>query len=141
LQLDHAELTDAALPHIARMKSLTYVSVRGGKFSREALRAFHRQRPKVSLMAMGEGMMGVMGAFNVEGCFLDNVQTGTAASEAGLQAGDKVISIEGEPVGDFSDLTIDVSTRKPGDALKVVYEREGKRHEVKVTLKARPPGQ
>lgn len=141
LQIDHARLTDAALPHLAQMKSLTYVSIRGGDFSREALRAFHRKRPKVSLMAMGEGMMGVMGSFNADACILDSVQDGTAAHEAGLQSGDKVISIEGAPVHDFSDLTIDVATRKAGDTLKVVYERDGKQHEVKVTLKARPAGQ
>lgn len=141
LQIDHADLSDAALPHIAKLKSLTYVSIRGGKFSREALRAFHRQRPKVSLMAMGEGMMGVNGAFNAAGCFLDSVFEGSAAFDAGLRTGDKVTSIEGEPVRDFSDLTISVSTRKPGDALKVVYERGGEQREAKVTLKPRPPGQ
>lgn len=141
LQIDHADLTDAALPHIAKMKSLTYLNIRGAKFSRDALRAFHRQRPKVSLMAMGEGMMGVMGAFNAEGCFLDNVQAGTAAHEAGLQAGDKVTSIAGEPIADFSELTIAVSTRQAGDKLKVAYERGGERRETEVTLKARPAGQ
>jgi hypothetical protein len=141
LQIDHADLSDAALPHIASMKSLTYVSIRGGKFSSEALRAFHRARPKVSLMAMGEGMMGVMGAFNAEGCFLDSVQAGTAAHEAGLQAGDKVTSIAGESIADFSELTIAVSTRRPGDKLKVVYERGGERREADLTLKARPAGQ
>ena len=141
LQIDHADLGDAALPHVAKMKSLKYVSIRGGKFSREALRAFHRQRPNVSLMAMGEGMMGVNGSFNADGCFLDRVFEGSAAFDAGLRTGDKVTSIEGEAVRDFSDLTIAVSTRKPGDALKVVYERGGEKHEVKVMLKPRPPGQ
>jgi hypothetical protein len=141
LQIDHAKLTDAALPHLAQMKSLTYVSIRGGNFSPEALRAFHRERPKVSLMAMGEGMMGVMAQFNTDGCILDSVQADTAAQEAGLQAGDKVISIAGEPIADFSELTIAVSTRKPGDKLKIVYERGGERRQTDLTLKARPAGQ
>jgi hypothetical protein len=141
LQIENADLTDAALPHIAQMKSLKYVSVRGGKFSRDALRAFHRQRPTVSLMTMGEGMMGVMGAFNADGCFLDSVQAGTAAHEAGLQSGDKVTSIAGDPIADFSELTIAVSTRKTGDKLKIVYERGGQRREADLTLKPRQPGQ
>jgi hypothetical protein len=141
LQIENADLTDAALPHIAQMKSLKYVSVRGGKFSRDALRAFHRQRPTVSLMAMGEGMMGVNASFNHEGCVLDSVMAGTAAQEAGLQSGDKVIAIAGDPIADFSELTIAVSTRKPGDKLKIIYERGGQRREADLTLKPRQPGQ
>jgi len=141
LQIDHADLSDAALPHMAQMKSLKYVSIRGGKFSPDALRAFHRQRPNVSLMAMGEGMMGVNAAFNSEGCVLDSVIAGTAAHEAGLQSGDKVTSIAGEPIADFSELTIAVSTRKPGDKLRVVYDRGGERRETDVILKPRQPGQ
>lgn len=141
LQIEHAPLSDAALPHIAKLASLKHLQVRGGKFSREALQAFHRQRPEVSVMAMGEGMMGVTSAFNAESCVLDSVFPESAAHVAGLQAGDKVTAIAGDPIKDFSDLTIAVSTRKPGDAFKVVFERDGKQHEVELTLKARGPGQ
>lgn len=141
LQIEHAPLSDAALPHIAKLASLKHLQVRGGKFSREALQAFHRQRPEVSVMAMGEGMMGVTSAFNAEGCVLDSVFPESAAHVAGLQAGDKVTAIAGDPIADFSDLTIAVSTRQPGDAFKVVFERDGKQQEVELTLKARGPGQ
>jgi S1-C subfamily serine protease len=105
------------------------------------LRVFHRQRPTVSIMAMGEGMMGVNGQFDAKGCILDSVFAGSSAHEAGLQAGDKVLSIGDEPVSDFSELTISVSTRKPGDKFKVAFERSGEKHQVEVTLKQRPAGQ
>jgi hypothetical protein len=141
LQIDHAEITDAALPHIAKLTTLKHLQIRGGKFSREALRTFHRQRAEVNIMAMGDGMMGVMGQFTADGCTLDQVFPGSAAADAGLQVGDKVTMIAGDPVNDFSDLTISVSTRKAGDKLKTVFVREGKEHEVEMTLKPRPPGQ
>jgi len=141
LQIESAELTDAALPHMARLGSLKHLQIRGGKFSRDALRAFHRLRPSVSIMAMGPGMMGVNAAFSAEGCVLDSVVGGSAAHDAGLQSGDKVIAIAGDAVRDFSDLTIAVSTRKPGETIKVAFERDGSRHEVDLTLKPRGPGQ
>lgn len=141
VQIEHADLTDAALPHIARMPDLTYLQIRGGRFSREALRAFHRQRPKVSIMSLGEGMMGVNGSYTSETCVLDTVFPGSGAADAGLQAGDEILSIAGEEVGSFSDLTISVSTCKPNEKLKVVYKRDGQRHETEVTIKPRPPGQ
>jgi hypothetical protein len=141
LQIEHAELSDAALPHIAKLASLKHLAIRGGKFSRDALRVFHRQRPNVSIMAMGDGMMGVNGPFNSEGCTLDTVFPGSAAHDGGLRAGDKVTAIEGDPVNDFSDLTICVSTRKVGEKLKVAYERDGQKQETEITLKQRQPGQ
>lgn len=141
LQIEHADLSDAALPHVAKLKSLKHLQIRGGKFSREALRTFHRQRPEVSLMAMGQGMMGVNAPFGSDTCVLETVFEGSGAHDAGLQPGDKVTAIDGEEVRDFSDLTILVSTRKPGDTLKVDFERDGEQREAKVTLKPRAPGQ
>jgi len=141
LQIEYADLSDAALPHIAKMPALRHFQIRGGKFSREALRAFHRQRTNVSIMALGEGMMGVNGSFTAGSCLLDTVFPGSGAHDGGLQAGDEILSIAGEKVRDFSDLTISVSTRKPGEKMKVVYKRDGREHETEITLKPRAPGQ
>lgn len=141
LQVENADLTDAALPHIAKIPSLRYLQVRGGKFSREALRTFHRERPGVAVMAMGEGMMGVNGNHTAEKCTLDMVSPNTAAHQAGLQAGDEVIAINDDEIRDFSELTISVSTHKPGDRLRVVYLRDGEKRETVVTLKPRNAGQ
>lgn len=141
LQVENADVTDAALPHIAKIPSLRYLQVRGGKFSREALRDFHRERPSVAVMAMGEGMMGVNGNHSAEKCTLDMVSPNTAAHQAGLQAGDEVIAINDEKIRDFSELTISVSTHKPGDRLRVEYLRDGEKREAVVTLKPRNVGQ
>jgi hypothetical protein len=141
LQIEHADLTDAALPAIAKMASLRHLQIRGGKFSAEALRAFHKERENVSIMALGEGMMGVNGPFDAGACRLDTVFPGSAAHDAGLRPGDKIISIAGTPIADFSELTIAVSTRKPGEKLEVKYVREGEERSTEVTLKQRGPGQ
>jgi hypothetical protein len=141
LQIENADVTDAALPHVAKMPALRYLQIHGGKFSREALRAFHRERPSVAVMAVGDGMMGVNGNHSADQCTLDMVSPGTGAHQAGLQAGDEVIAIDDDEIRDFSELTISVATHQPGDRLRVVYLRDGEKRETVVTLKARNAGQ
>ena len=136
LQIDSAEIGDGALAHFAKMPGLRHMQIRGGKFSREALRAFHRAKPEVAIMALGEGMMGVNGPFTGE-CQLNTVFPGSAANEAGIAPGDTITKIEGDEIRDFSELTIAVSTRKPGDKLKVIYNRNGEELETVLTLKQR----
>jgi hypothetical protein len=141
LQIMQAELTDDALPRIAKMPSLRHLQVRGVKFSRAALRAFHRDKPQVNVMALGEGIMGVNGAHGEEHCLLHTVAPNSAADEAGLKAGDIVLEIGDDKIRDFSDLTISVSTAAPGDRLRVLYQRDDQERETFLTLKRRSPEQ
>jgi len=54
------------------------------------------------------------------------VQAGKPAAKAGLQTGDRLISIKGEPTSDFEDIAMMISMNA-GTPLPVVYERDGQR--------------
>ena len=60
------------------------------------------------------------------------VEANKAGARAGLQAGDRLISIKGEPVEDFNDVRMIVSMNS-GTPLRVVYERNGVRRETVLT--------
>ncbi len=64
---------------------------------------------------------------------VNSVVAGSAAGQAGFQAGDLVLSIDGSAIESFSDLQRIVSVRA-GDPLNVVVERDG----AQVTLTATP---
>jgi regulator of sigma E protease len=49
---------------------------------------------------------------------------GTPAAKAGLQAGDRILSIKGEPVQDYFDIRLLISMNS-GTAVEVVYNRGG----------------
>ncbi len=60
------------------------------------------------------------------------VTEGSAAQEAGLQAGDRILSIDGERVFLFDEIVLHTMTAR-GKAMSLRYEREGRAYEASVT--------
>ena len=65
-------------------------------------------------------------------CLITQVQEGSAAAKVGVQVGDIVLHINGEPVPTFDALTEKVGQRGPGETIELEIERgvpgaEGKR--------------
>lgn len=137
VELRQSKLTDKALVHMAKLPSLRQLNLYQSGLSRDALLKFHRQRPGVLIYARGNAMMGVNADFGSSPLVLSSIFDGSGAAEAGLQVGDVICQIDGITIRDFSDLTICVSTKKPGDKIDVQYERGGKKRSVQIALKER----
>lgn len=56
------------------------------------------------------------------------------ADDAGLQVGDIIISIDGEDTDDYDEVVEKLKDHQPGDTVRVGYERNGVKGEVKVEL-------
>jgi membrane protease YdiL (CAAX protease family) len=82
-------------------------------------------------------VMGVIGDPNATECVVRQVVPDLGAAEAGLQAGDVITSLNGEPIRDFSHLVETVRLYQPGDAVPVTINRSGAVSEVIVVLRAR----
>ena len=73
--------------------------------------------------------------YNLDGAGVYVVQvTGENAKKAGFQAGDKVISVEGEKIETNNDLISRVREHKAGDTVTVVVSRSGQQIEIKTVL-------
>src|SRR5690606_6059895 len=55
---------------------------------------------------------------------VDRIVEGSAAAEAGMQPGDHPLAVDGEPVGEFSDLGR-LLRDKGGQPVTITYERDG----------------
>jgi len=94
-----------------------------------------------------KGLLGVRGgALNsnvaenyeindTEGFYIAEVELGMGADLAGLQSGDIIKKVDNVNIRKFADLSGYLSTKRPGQKVKVTYKRAGETIETWVTLK------
>ena len=94
-----------------------------------------------------KGLLGVRGvALNspyskqlnineTEGFYIDEIESGYGADLAGLTRGDIIKSIDGFKINRFSDLSGYLSSKRPGDKVKVKFVRDGELETAEITLK------
>jgi Do/DeqQ family serine protease len=68
------------------------------------------------------------------GALVTAVSNGSAAERAGLQIGDVIVSVNGQPVGDPLSLRNAIGLLRPGDTIDVGYIRDGRRRTVEAVL-------
>jgi putative serine protease PepD len=66
------------------------------------------------------------------------VRGGTPAAKAGLKKGDVVTSLGGHQISSPDELASIINSFKPGDSVKITYERGGESHTAQVKLATRP---
>jgi hypothetical protein len=72
------------------------------------------------------------------GLRITGVREGSPAERAGLRAGDVIVEFDGKAVADIYAYTYALRDKKPGDAVKVVVERDGARLTFNAVLGERP---
>ena len=68
------------------------------------------------------------------GVQIGSVSKDSAAEEAGLEKGDKIIRFENNEVSSRRELQRALRKQKPGDSVTLTIEREGKIRKIKVTF-------
>ena len=113
---------------------------------RPARLTFVRIAPPVRMGGSEEGRqtyLGTvpdMGASEVKGLRLSGVRAGSPADLGGLKAGDVIVELGGVAVKDLYSYSDALYAHKPGDVVKIVVVRDGKRVELTVTLGRRGGG-
>jgi putative serine protease PepD len=72
------------------------------------------------------------------GLFVAGVPAGGPAAKAGIQAGDVITTINGQPATSNVQLQEITLTKQPGDTVELGYTRDGKEKTATVTLAAQP---
>ncbi|HVM54951.1 MAG TPA: trypsin-like peptidase domain-containing protein [Acidimicrobiales bacterium] len=71
------------------------------------------------------------------GAFVSDIVPGSAADDAGIEAGDVILSINGEAVESPADVGEIIVALAPGDEVQVVVERGGRERTITATLGSR----
>ena len=74
------------------------------------------------------------------GLFVAAVTSGGPADMAGVRPGDVIVEIDGEPARSVDPLVVKTLTMKPGDTIRLTYERLGSTHTTVLTLAAGEAG-
>jgi serine protease Do len=74
------------------------------------------------------------GLDEVRGVLVQNVQEDGPAASAGIQQGDVLLSIDGEPLESAGDLQQEIAERSPGDDVAIELLRDGETRDVRVEL-------
>lgn len=71
----------------------------------------------------------------INGVYITDVQPGSAASSAGLKAGDVIRQIDGINVASSAEFSEQIARRRPGEKITLEYLRGVNKNQVTVTLK------
>ena len=88
----------------------------------------------VSVQAVTPDIARSLHLDNAHGVLVNSITAGGAAEKAGLQRGDVITSVNGNPVKDTNSLRNEVSEMMPGTDVKVSLLRDGKEQTVAVRL-------
>ena len=78
--------------------------------------------------------LGVLGEAGQGGCVVKRVLPGSAAGTAGIEVGDVITLVDGEPVADVPSLARVVRKHQLGDVVSIEFRRGGKVHRADVVL-------
>ena len=92
------------------------------------------------LISTGKAQHALLGV-NVQtaanGVSISDVQSGSAAADAGLRSGDVITAVDGKSVTTAQQLRAVIAGHKPGDKLQITYRRSGESKTVTATLGSR----
>ncbi|MET0880276.1 MAG: trypsin-like peptidase domain-containing protein [Acidimicrobiales bacterium] len=83
------------------------------------------------------GYLGIEGgdaAGSDPGALLASIVPGSPAEDAGLQAGDRIVAVDGDAVTSFGDFGVIIRRHGPGDELALTVARNGEEQEITVTV-------
>ncbi len=80
-----------------------------------------------------------LGLKNAEGALVAEPQANSPATKAGIEAGDVIVSVDGNAIKDARELSRRIGSMSPGETVRLGVLRSGKERTVSLTLGELPP--
>ena len=84
------------------------------------------------------GMAGLMVSLEEGGVYVRDVMPGMPAEKAGLQKGDRIVSVDGQSVAETIDVTSRLAQHKGGETARIEVQRGGEARSVSLVLQEWP---
>ena len=96
--------------------------------------AVHRGQLGVTVQAVTSDVAAGLGLADVKGALVSSVSKESPAARAGIERGDVIVSLEGQPVSDGNALRNRIAGTKPGSTVSLGLVRDGREKTVRVEL-------
>jgi serine protease Do len=93
-----------------------------------------RGRLGVAVQGVNQTLADSFGLQKPVGALVSSVDPGGPAAKAGLQAGDVILAVNGNPVNDSTDLPAQIASMKPGSKATLDVWRDKSKKQMSVTL-------
>ena len=121
-----------------------YCALEGEETAVDDPRSYSSKTPlqKIAILLAGVTMnviiaiLAITLAYSISGVpsnTLGSVTPGSPAEAAGIQAGDKIVEIDGTAIRSWNDVITTIDGYHEGDKMEIVYRRDGKTQEVFLT--------
>jgi len=95
----------------------------------------------VSIQEVTPALAKAFGLPSAEGALIGDVTADGPGGKAGLQKGDVIVGLNGQPISDYQELRLRVSQSAPGETAKLDIYRNGQKRQISVTLTELPDQQ
>ena len=95
----------------------------------------------VTIQDVDQNSAKALGLDKARGALIGSVMPGEPADKAGVNAGDIILSVDGKDIADANALLRTIADKSPGAEIKITVWRNGKSHELTLTLGERTPEQ
>lgn len=111
-------------------------SVLAAKAANDIIEYGYVRRPRIGVMIepVDEAEAELYDLEEIRGAYVVEVQPGTPAQEAGVQLEDIIVSVNGQPIDDATDLTTRLARMQPGEEVTLGVIRDGRRIDIDVEL-------
>lgn len=137
LKLASMSIDKGFLESVGRMKNLSRLELRGCEFDVDAFKRLESKRP-IPIDFQPKAFLGVGpaggGRPGTQGCQIAYIAPGSAAAREGIQVGDVIRAIDGDPVKTFHEVRLKIAQYDPGEKMSVKIERADKMLELNVEL-------
>ncbi len=89
----------------------------------------------ISIREINSSFAEEIGLEEIKGVYINTLNSNGGAYEAGLQEGDIILSVDKNEVNTTAELLEIIGQHRPGDEIKILINRDGKRIPFEVTLK------
>lgn len=134
LEFRYIPLTVNDAEKLSKLPLRVSLSLMGTGLPVDSAQMLRTALPGIKLAYKQGGFLGVICNQFSPRCQVDNVKPGSAAANAGIEAGDVVIQIGDAKINSFDDLQLQVGSHYAGDEIEITYDRFGEIIKTKARL-------